>query len=131
MHRDNYRSYFIFHTVEAIQKGVDEVAKFDAGTYVGPTFTCVQYSVCSRRLVRYNYHRKLRVQFPLSLINALSQDANFGRYQITPEEVLRAMKRNSRVHTALICIGEGADAQWYVFFITIYLFTKLTGAFKD
>ncbi|KAJ4500247.1 AAA domain-containing protein [Lentinula lateritia] len=66
------------NTVEAIQKGVDEVAKFDADDWFVIIIT----------------------------------DANFGRYQITPEEVLRAMKRNSRVHTALICIGEGADAQW-------------------
>ncbi|KAK0223975.1 AAA domain-containing protein [Armillaria fumosa] len=39
-------------------------------------------------------------------------DANFGRYNITPEELSRAMKRNPKVHTALICIGEGAEAPW-------------------
>ncbi|KAL0575398.1 hypothetical protein V5O48_000404 [Marasmius crinis-equi] len=40
-------------------------------------------------------------------------DANFGRYEITPEDITRAMKRNPKVHSALICIGEGADAPWY------------------
>ncbi|KAF8878073.1 AAA domain-containing protein [Infundibulicybe gibba] len=39
-------------------------------------------------------------------------DANFGRYQISPEELTRAMNRNPKVHTALICIGEGAEASW-------------------
>ncbi|KAF9078337.1 AAA domain-containing protein [Rhodocollybia butyracea] len=66
------------NTVEAIQKGVDDVAKFDADDWFVITIT----------------------------------DANFGRYQITPEEVSRAMKRHPKVHTALICIGEGADATW-------------------
>ncbi|KIK61659.1 hypothetical protein GYMLUDRAFT_42680 [Collybiopsis luxurians FD-317 M1] len=66
------------NTVEAIQKGVDEVAKFDADDWFVITIT----------------------------------DANFGRYQITPEEVSRAMKRHPKVNTALICIGEGADAPW-------------------
>ncbi|KAJ4490439.1 AAA domain-containing protein [Lentinula aciculospora] len=64
------------NTVEAIVKGVDEVAKFDADDWFVITIT----------------------------------DANFGRYQITPEEVYRAMKRNTKVHTALICIGEGAGS---------------------
>jgi hypothetical protein len=40
-------------------------------------------------------------------------DANFGRYQITPEELKRAMNRDPKVHAALVCIGEGADAPWY------------------
>ncbi|KAJ3836001.1 hypothetical protein F5878DRAFT_663373 [Lentinula raphanica] len=39
-------------------------------------------------------------------------DANFGRYQITPEEISKAMRRHSKVHTALICIGEGASTPW-------------------
>ncbi|KAF5377791.1 hypothetical protein D9757_008075 [Collybiopsis confluens] len=61
------------NTVEAIQKGVDEVAKFDADDWFVITIT----------------------------------DANFGRYQITPEEISRVMKRQPKVNTALICIGEG------------------------
>jgi len=39
-------------------------------------------------------------------------DASFGRYQITPEELKRVMNRDPKVHTALICIGEGADTPW-------------------
>jgi len=39
-------------------------------------------------------------------------DANFQRYGITPEELTRAMKRSPKVNTALICIGEGAEAKW-------------------
>ncbi|KAF7292707.1 hypothetical protein MIND_01168900 [Mycena indigotica] len=39
-------------------------------------------------------------------------DANFGRYMIKPEDIARAMNRNPKVHTALICIGEGAEATW-------------------
>ncbi|KAF9011991.1 AAA domain-containing protein [Cyathus striatus] len=39
-------------------------------------------------------------------------DANFGRYGITSEELMRSMKRDQKVNTALICIGEGAEATW-------------------
>ncbi|KAJ3774347.1 AAA domain-containing protein [Lentinula raphanica] len=66
------------NTVEAIQKGVDEVAKSEADDWFVITIT----------------------------------DANFGRYQITPEEISKAMRRHSKVHTALICIGEGASTPW-------------------
>ena len=41
-------------------------------------------------------------------------DANFGRYGITAQDLKRVMSRNPKVHTALICIGEGAEATWYV-----------------
>lgn len=43
-------------------------------------------------------------------------DANFGRYQITADDLKRAMDRNPKVHTALICIGDGAEATWLVRF---------------
>ncbi|TFK52963.1 hypothetical protein OE88DRAFT_1733940 [Heliocybe sulcata] len=39
-------------------------------------------------------------------------DANFERYGIKPEDLKRAMNRNTKVHSALICIGEGAEATW-------------------
>ena len=39
-------------------------------------------------------------------------DANFGRYNITPDELKRAMSRQPKVNTALICIGEGAESSW-------------------
>ncbi|KAH8112896.1 AAA domain-containing protein [Phellopilus nigrolimitatus] len=66
------------YTVEAIEKAVDEVAKYDADDW---------------------------------FVIAIS-DANFARYQITAEDLTRAMDRNAKVHTALICIGEGAEAAW-------------------
>ena len=40
-------------------------------------------------------------------------DANFGRYHITAQDLKRVMDRNDKVQTALICIGEGAEAAWY------------------
>ena len=39
-------------------------------------------------------------------------DANFGRYNITAEDLRRAMTRQPKVKTALICIGEGAETTW-------------------
>ena len=39
-------------------------------------------------------------------------DANFGRYQITAEELNRAMSRDPKVFAALICIGESAEVPW-------------------
>ncbi|EKM57120.1 uncharacterized protein PHACADRAFT_92032 [Phanerochaete carnosa HHB-10118-sp] len=68
------------YTVEAIEKAVDEVAKFDADEWFVIAIT----------------------------------DANFGRYNITAEDLKRAMYRQPMVKTALICIGEGAEATWYV-----------------
>ncbi|TBU30306.1 AAA domain-containing protein [Dichomitus squalens] len=66
------------YTLEAIDKAVAEVAKFDGDEY-----------------------------FVIALT-----DANFARYNITAEEIQRVMNRNPKVHTALICIGEGAEAAW-------------------
>ena len=39
-------------------------------------------------------------------------DANFGRYNITAEDLKRVMTKQPKVKTALICIGEGAEAAW-------------------
>ncbi|KAI0703059.1 AAA domain-containing protein [Cytidiella melzeri] len=39
-------------------------------------------------------------------------DANFGRYNISPQQLKRAMAMHPKVKTALICIGEGAEATW-------------------
>jgi len=39
-------------------------------------------------------------------------DANFARYGITAEDLRRVMNRHPKVKTALICIGEGAEATW-------------------
>jgi von Willebrand factor A domain-containing protein 8 len=39
-------------------------------------------------------------------------DANFGRYEISLEDLKRVMNRVPKVNTALICIGDGAEATW-------------------
>lgn len=39
-------------------------------------------------------------------------DANFGRYGIEDEHLKRAMNSNPKVKSALIAIGEGAEAVW-------------------
>jgi len=39
-------------------------------------------------------------------------DANFGRYHITADDLKRVLHRNPKVRIALICIGEGAEAEW-------------------
>jgi len=66
------------YTIEAIEKAVDEVSKFDADDW---------------------------------FVIAIS-DANFGRYHITADDLKRVLHRNPKVRIALICIGEGAEAEW-------------------
>ncbi|KAI0089424.1 AAA domain-containing protein [Irpex rosettiformis] len=39
-------------------------------------------------------------------------DANFGRYNISSDLLKNAMSLQPKVKTALICIGEGAEASW-------------------
>ncbi|KAI0327509.1 hypothetical protein GY45DRAFT_1355662 [Cubamyces sp. BRFM 1775] len=66
------------YTLDAIDKAVSEVSKFDADDWFVIAIT----------------------------------DANFARYGITAEDLQRVMNRNPKVHTALICIGEGAEVSW-------------------
>ncbi|KAF7986115.1 hypothetical protein HWV62_41553 [Athelia sp. TMB] len=66
------------YTVEAIEKSVQEVAKYDADDWFVIAIT----------------------------------DANFGRYNITPDDLKRVMNKDPKVHTALICIGDGAESSW-------------------
>jgi len=66
------------YTVEAIEKSVLEVAKYDADDWFVIAIT----------------------------------DANFGRYHITPEDLKRVMNKDPKVHTALVCIGDGAETTW-------------------
>ncbi|KAF8581136.1 hypothetical protein K439DRAFT_1517023 [Ramaria rubella] len=66
------------YTIEAIEKAVIEVAKYDADDW---------------------------------FVIAIS-DANFARYDITVADLKRSMYRDPKVKTALICIGEGAEADW-------------------
>ncbi|KAK7683695.1 hypothetical protein QCA50_013071 [Cerrena zonata] len=79
------------YTVEAIDKAVSDVAKFDADDWFVIAIT----------------------------------DANFGRYNITAQELKTVMTRNPKVNTALICIGEGAEASWYVSFPNIPSFLNV------
>lgn len=81
--------------VEAITKGVTEVGAYDADDWFVIAIT-------------------VRIYLFLFLhpLIGFAQDANFGRYGITEEELSNAMKREPKVNTALICIGEGAEATW-------------------
>jgi von Willebrand factor A domain-containing protein 8 len=81
--------------VEAIEKAVLEVAKYDAGM-----------------LVRWPILSKLNITIADDWIVVAITDANFARYNITPEDLQRAMNRDKKVHTALICIGESSEATW-------------------
>lgn len=38
-------------------------------------------------------------------------DANFERYQITPEQLKKTMSKFPKVHASLICIGEGGESK--------------------
>ena len=87
-------------TVEAIAKAVNEVAKFDAG---------MSQTVALGRLGDFAYPLPCADEWFVIAIT----DANFGRYDITAEDLKRAMNRQPKVKTALICIGEGAEATWY------------------
>ncbi|KAM5545989.1 hypothetical protein V8D89_000115 [Ganoderma adspersum] len=81
--------------VEAIDKSVTEVAKFDGGAYL-------------RYYIGFsNEHGVTDDYFVIAIT-----DANFARYNITAEDLRRVMDRNPKVHTALICIGEGAEVAW-------------------
>ena len=41
-------------------------------------------------------------------------DANFGRYNITPEYITRTMAKFPRVNNAVICLGGGLEVALYV-----------------
>ena len=36
-------------------------------------------------------------------------DANFGRYNITPEYITRSMAKFPRVNNAVVCLGDGLE----------------------
>ena len=82
-------------SVEAIDKAVTEVAKFDAGMLLAEGGTPWLADSSSDDW------------FVIAVT-----DANFARYNITAEDLQRVMNRNPKVHTALICIGEGAEVSW-------------------
>lgn len=82
--------------MEAIDKAVKEVAKFDAG-----------------ELIQVEIMEWLTISLWTDdwFVIAIT-DANFGQYNITAEDLQRVMTRQPKVNTALICIGEGAEAAW-------------------
>ena len=41
-------------------------------------------------------------------------DANFGRYNITPEYITRTMAKFPRVNNAVVCLGDGLEVALYV-----------------
>ena len=93
------RPHFLNFLVEAIEKAVDDVAKFDAGTSPKSRPFCIS---CIALIITI-----LDDWFVIAIT-----DANFGRYEITADDLKRSLYRNPKVHTALICIGEGAEATW-------------------
>ena len=84
--------------VEAIDIAVKEVAKYDAGWFLKLLFN----------------RPALTIPFADDWFVIAITDANFDRYGITPEELKRVMIQQPKVRTALICIGEGAEAFWWV-----------------
>jgi hypothetical protein len=86
---------FAILIVEAIEKGVAEVAKFDAGMPVSEAYSLSLFIV-------------LLDDWCVIAIT----DANFGRYQVTEDDLKRAMNSNPKVHTVLVCIGDGAEMRW-------------------
>lgn len=83
--------------VAAIERAVDEVSAFDGGTSI-LAIGAPPYS---------GSHKRLDDHFVIALT-----DANFGQYNITAEDLGRAMNRHPKVKTALICICEDSEASW-------------------
>lgn len=89
------------YTVEAIEKASQEVAKFDAG------MRPVTWGVDGQT----NIH-SLDDWFVITVT-----DANFGRYNITPEYITRTMAKFPRVNNAVVCLGDGLEVAQYVPFL--------------
>jgi len=81
------------YTVEAIEKASHEVAKFDAG--MRSTIRGVDDETDTRSSDDW---------FVITVT-----DANFGRYNITPEYITRAMAKFPRVNNAVVCLGGGLE----------------------
>jgi len=87
-----------FGLVAAIEKAVNEVSAFDGGTSI-PAISPLSPNTSS--------HKRPDDHFVIALT-----DANFGQYNITAEDLGRAMNRHPKVKTALICICEDSEASW-------------------
>ena len=88
------------YTVEAIEKASQEVAKFDAGM---PS--------AIQGVGDLTDIRSLDDWFVITVT-----DANFGRYNITPEYITRTMAKFPRVNNAVVCLGDGLEVALYVLF---------------
>ena len=86
------------YTVGAIEKAPQEVTKFDAG--MCPTIRGFEDETDGRSLDDW---------FVITVT-----DANFGRYNITPEYITRAMAKFPRVNNAVVCLGDGLEVAQYV-----------------
>ena len=86
------------YTVEAIEKASQEVAKFDGG--MRPTIRGVDDQTDTRSSDDW---------FVITVT-----DANFGRYNITPENITQTMAKFPRVNNAVICLGDGLEVALYV-----------------
>jgi len=81
------------YTVEAIEKASQEVAKFDAGM-----------RSATDGVGGLTDSRSLDDWFVITVT-----DANFGRYNITPEYITRTMAKFPRVNNAVVCLGDGLE----------------------
>ena len=88
------------YTVEAIEKASQEVAKFDAGMH--STIRGIDDEIDTR--------------FSDDWFVITVTDANFGRYNITPEYITRAMGKFPRVKNAVVCLGDGLEVAQYVLY---------------
>lgn len=86
------------YTVEAIEKASQEVAKFDAGMH--PTIQGADDQTNTRSSDDW---------FVITVT-----DANFGRYNITPEYITQTMAKFPRVNNAVVCLGDGLEVAMYV-----------------
>ena len=105
------------YTVEAIEKASQEVAKFDAGMHSAARSVSNQTDACSSD-----------DWFVITVT-----DANFGRYNITPEYITRTMAKFPRVKNAVICLGDGLEVALYVcfYFTSSFVAESATGLHRS
>jgi hypothetical protein len=89
------------YTVEAIEKASQEVAKFDAGMCLVIQGVGSRGDFCSSD----------------DWFVVTVTDANFGRYNITPEYITQTMAKFPRVNNAVLCLGDGLEVAQYVSFL--------------
>lgn len=105
------------YTVEAIEKASQEVEKFDAG-------------MCDA--IRGAGDTDTHSSDDWFVITVT--DANFGRYNITPEYITGTMAKFPRVNNAVVCLGGGLEVALYglVFcFVSSFVAESVTGSHKS